>query len=406
MTVGNTTRSPLREVVATPNALYLLGTALIGRLPTAMATIAIVQLVRLQGGSFELAGLMTAAYIVAQAAGAPALGRWIDKIGQSVVLLVTGIGGAAAFVGMAYSAAALPAIAVVCSALGGLLTPPLEPALRSLWPRLVREGAPLKAAFSLDAGAQELVFITGPLLTVLGISAFGATGNVLFCAALGLGGTLAFAANSVSRKSRGLHVDGTAHVSPMRSGAFRRVVAFQFGIGVPLGVLVIAVTAVGEQRGLEWFAGWALAANAVGALIGATVTAVRPFKRAPEVLLPICGFLLGVGYLPLAIPGLPAPLWLALAVVAGLMLPPTLGQVFDLVHRTSPVASLNEANAWAVSALNVGAATGTVLGGMIAGLGGAASISLSILMAVGFTWALSLVLVRRRFLSTAPSALK
>jgi len=175
---------------------------------------------------------------------------------------------------------------------------------------------------------------------------------------------------------------------------------------VPLGALVIAVTAVGEQRGLEWFAGWALAANAVGALIGATVTAVRPFKRAPEVLLPICGFLLGVGYLPLAIPGLAAPLWLALAVVAGLMLPPTLGQVFDLVHRTSPVASLNEANAWAVSALNVGAATGTVVGGIIAGLGGAASISLTILMAVGFTWALSLVLVRRRFLSTAPSALK
>jgi hypothetical protein len=63
--------TPLATVVRTPSALYLLGTSLVGRLPSAMAALAIVQLVRLQGGDYALAGAMTAVYIVAGAVGQP-----------------------------------------------------------------------------------------------------------------------------------------------------------------------------------------------------------------------------------------------------------------------------------------------------------------------------------------------
>jgi len=360
--------NPLRVVLGTPSAVYLLATSLIGRLPSAMAALAIVQLVRLQGGDYALAGIMTAVYIVAGAVGQPVLGRVVDRVGQTAVLVSAAVVSSLGFVAVAVFAADAPVLALLGAVLAGLFTPPLEPSLRSLWPRIVPEGRPLKAAFSLDAGAQELIFIVGPLLTVLGISAFGATGNVLFAAALGLAGTLAFAVNSVSRTVGASETPDAPRQSPIRSARFRRLVAFTFGVGVPVGVLTISVTVFGERHGIEGFAGWALAANAFGALVGATTLALRPLKRAPQRLLAWCGLLLALLYLPLALADLPPVVWLAFAVVAGLMLPPSLAQIFESVAHVADRASLTEANAWVVSAMSVGVAAGTLGGGLVAGL--------------------------------------
>ena len=360
--------NPLRAVLGTPSAVYLLVSSLVGRLPTAMAALAIVQLVRLQGGDYALAGTMTAVYIVAGAVGQPVLGRFVDRVGQTLVLVVAAVVSSLGFVAVAVFAADTPLLALLGAILAGLFTPPLEPSLRSLWPRIVQEGRPLKAAFSLDAGAQELIFIVGPLLTVLGISAFGATGNVLFAAALGLGGTVAFALNRVSRTVGASAISDLPRQSPLRSARFRRLVAFTFGIGVPVGVLTISVTVFGERHGIDGFAGWALAANAFGALVGATALALRPLKRAPQRMLAGCGLLLAVFYLPLALADLPPAAWLVLAVVAGVMLPPSLAQVFESVARVADSTSLTEANAWVVSAMSVGVAAGTLGGGLVAGL--------------------------------------
>ena len=360
--------NPLRAVLGTPSAVYLLATSLVGRLPTAMAALAIVQLVRLQGGDYALAGTLTAVYIVAGAIGQPVLGRFVDRVGQTLILLVAAVVSSLGFAAVALFAAGAPALALAGAILAGLFTPPLEPSLRSLWPRIVSPGRPLKAAFSLDAGAQELIFIVGPLLTVLGISAFGATGNVLFAAALGLAGTVAFALNRVSRTVGASEVADVARQSPMRGSRFRRLVVFTFGIGVPVGVLTLSVTVFGERHGVEGFAGWALAANAFGALLGATALALRPLKRAPQRLLAGCGVLLALFYVPLALVDLPPAAWLAFAVLAGLMLPPSLAQVFESVALVADSGSLTEANAWVVSAMSVGVAAGTLGGGLVAGL--------------------------------------
>ena len=60
------------------------------------------------------------------------------------------------------AASSLPAaapLAFVC----GALTPPLEPALRALWPDLAGDDEhALHAAYELDAGAQELIFVARP----------------------------------------------------------------------------------------------------------------------------------------------------------------------------------------------------------------------------------------------------
>ncbi|RFA10280.1 hypothetical protein B7R54_14480 [Subtercola boreus] len=365
---------PVVSVLRTRHTGYLLITSLLGRLPGAMAALAIVQLVRSTSGDFALAGLITAVYVVAGAVGQPLLSRLIDGFGQVTVLVVSGILSFLAFTGMALTLDPAPGAAIALAAAAGIFTPPLEPALRALWPRLVSPGPPLKAAFSLDAGAQEIIFIIGPLLTVAGIAVFGPVGNLLFAGGLGLIGALAFSINPAPRAASTKRPSNvTAHSgeqSPILLPAVARVAAFTFGIGLPVGALTIVATASEAARADPGLAGWILAVNAVGALIGATVVGIRPLGSTPERLLALCGILLAVGYLPLAATALPALAYIVAAGISGLMLPPTLGQVFERISELSPPAVLTEANGWVVSAMTLGVGAGTLVAGVVVGASG------------------------------------
>jgi predicted MFS family arabinose efflux permease len=386
---------PVVSVLRTRHTGYLLFTSLLGRLPGAMAALAIVQLVRSTSGDFAFAGLITAVYVVAGAVGQPLLGRLIDRLGQVAVLAVSGVLSFLAFMGMAVTIDPAPGAAVALAAAAGVFTPPLEPALRALWPRLVNPGPQLKAAFTLDAGAQEIIFIVGPLLTVAGIAVFGPTGNLLFAGGLGLIGALAFILNPAPRAaSAGRHGDRATHTgtrSPILLPAVARVAAFTFGIGVPVGALTIVATASEEARGDAGLAGWILAVNAVGALIGATVVGMRPLGSSPERLLTVCGILLAAGYLPLAVTALPSWAYVVVAAISGLMLPPTLGQVFERISQLSPAAALAEANGWVVSAMTLGVGAGTLVAGVLVGASGASSVVAIVLGASAVTALLSLI---------------
>jgi predicted MFS family arabinose efflux permease len=390
-----TSSYPVVSVLRTRHTGYLLLTSLLGRLPGAMAALAIVQLVRSTSGDFAFAGLITAVYVVAGAVGQPLLGRLIDRIGQVAVLAVSGILSFLAFTGMAVTVVPAPGAAVALAAAAGIFTPPLEPALRALWPRLVSPGPQLKAAFSLDAGAQEIIFIIGPLLTVGGIAAFGPVGNLLFAGVLGLIGALAFIVNPAPRAAsmtrRGDVAARSAGRSPILIPAVARVTAFTFGVGLPIGALTIVATASEADRGEAGLAGWILAVNAVGALIGATVVGLRPLGSTPERLLPLCGILLAAGYLPLAVTGLPTGAYIVAAGISGLMLPPTLGQVFERISQLSPSAALTEANGWVVSAMTLGIGAGTLVAGAIVGASGTSAVMWTVLGASAVTALLSLV---------------
>ncbi|WP_440709903.1 MFS transporter [Herbiconiux sp. YIM B11900] len=427
---------PVVGVLRTRHTGYLLVTSLLGRLPGAMAALAIVQLVRSTSGDFGFAGLITAVYVVAGAVGQPLLGRLIDRVGQVAVLAVSGILSFLAFTGMALTLAPSPGLAVALAAAAGVFTPPLEPALRALWPRLVAPGPQLKAAFSLDAGAQEIIFILGPLLTVVGIALFGPVGNLLFAGGLGLVGALAFILNpapraasahprsgvaarpgSAARPGVAAHPDAAARPgvaahpgaaahpdaaarpgvrSPILMPAVARVAVFTFGIGVPVGALTIIATASEAARTSEGLAGWILAVNAVGALVGATVVGIRPLGSTPARLLTVCGVLLAVGYLPLAATALPTWAYVIAAGISGLMLPPTLGQVFERIAQLSPAAALTEANGWVVSAMTLGVGAGTLAAGALVGAAGTSAVTGIVFGASALTALLSLVALPAR----------
>jgi len=387
--------SDLRTVLATREVPSLLGTSLLGRLPTAMATLAVLLLVRGQGGSYTLAGTLAALFTAGSALGQPALARLVDRRGQLRVLAASAVVSTAAFAALAGTGAGHPLPSALAAAIAGLATPPLEPCLRSLWPHVVPGGSVLRAAFSLDVGVQEVIFVVGPLLTVAAVDVLGHSGGVLGCALFGLAGTAGFALTGSSRHWQPHPVHTGPHGSPLQHPALVRVFAVAFGGAVPVGALAIVAAAYAARHGDSSITGWALAANAGGALASGLYGAVRPLAAAPSRAITWAGLALATGYLPLAFP-LPVALWLLAAGVSGLALPVVLGLVFQRVNEVSPPNLVTEANAWVVTAFGVGAAIAALGAGVVTDRAGAGTaIATVVLSAAGITALASLASAER-----------
>ena len=216
-------------------------------------------------------------------------------------------------------------VSALAAAVAGLATPPLEPCLRALWPHLVPEGPVLSAAFSLDVGLQELVFVAGPLLTVAGVATLGHAGGVLACALFGLVGTVGFAVTRTSRGWRPTPSTSGVHGSPLRHGVLVRIFVVALASGVPVGALAIVAAAFADRHGSAAITGWALAANAAGALASGLYGAVRPLaqrrRRDADRGRPGPGARLPAAGVPF-----PVAAWIAAAALAGVALPIVLGR--------------------------------------------------------------------------------
>lgn len=367
-------------VLRTRGVPYLLTTSVIGRLASAMAALALVRLVVGQGGEYGYASIVGATYVIAGMAGQPLLSRLIDRSGRRRGVLVgSTLLATAGYAGTAWAAVQIPAVGLVAVAAAGFFTPPIEPALRALWPVLVEERR-LTSAFALDAAAQEVGFIVGPLATVAGIALAGVQGNVLLMGAIGLAGGLAFAAHP--RLGRMAPVPASTatpgpasattmprspgrHGSPLTSAAFRRIVLMTAAAAVPVGTLTIVATEYATLAGSPDLSSWAIAINAGGALTGALLFGRFPPRASAAALIRPLALGLAVLYLPLAAWMLPAAAWLPLAFASGLLLPPLLTQVFTQTPLTVSGRHRTEANAWVVSAFAVGVAAGTLASGFL-----------------------------------------
>lgn len=352
----------------------LLTTSLIARLPQAMCSLVLLRIVLDAGGGYAFAGLLTSAYIVASTVGAPLLSRVIDRTGRPrPVLLAAAAVSAAAFAGIALSAPG-PSSAVF-AVLAGAATPPVEPVLRSLWPRIMRPGRQLLRAFGADAAVQELIFVLGPLAAALAIALLGAPGAVVAMGLIGGAGALLFCLHRHLGRTAPAPGDSNAHEgSPLRFPALRTLVVAQVAGGLPVGILAITATFAGTG-----ISGWGLALNATGAFLGAVHVARRPFRSPPERLVRPALLLLGLLYVPTAFVQTPPAYWLTAAFVSGLCLAPYLTLVFSVTERAAPAALATEANAWIVSAFNVGIGAGTYVAGLLTDRWGAAGVAAAVL---------------------------
>ncbi|HEY6591512.1 MAG TPA: MFS transporter, partial [Actinomycetota bacterium] len=150
------------DVLRTPFVTRLLSSAVVGRMPTAMAGLALVLLVREAGGSYAVAGLVAGTYSVALALTSPLLGRLVDRIGQTRVLVGCALASALGFGALAAAGGHVPPVALAgLAALAGASIPPVGACMRALWSDLLGHGGQLQAAFAVESTVQELIFVVG-----------------------------------------------------------------------------------------------------------------------------------------------------------------------------------------------------------------------------------------------------
>ena len=129
------------DVLRTPFVTRLLSSAVVGRMPTAMAGLALVLLVREAGGSYAVAGLVAGTYSVALALTSPLLGRLVDRVGQTRVLVGCAVASALGFGALAAAGGHVPPVALAgLAALAGASIPPVGACMRALWSDLLGHG--------------------------------------------------------------------------------------------------------------------------------------------------------------------------------------------------------------------------------------------------------------------------
>ncbi len=135
-----TTTADRKPLLSSPGARALLATSIIARLPLAMFSIALLVNAERQTGSFAVAGIVSGAYAIAGALSAPALGRLVDRVGQTAVLIGAATVTSVALVATGLLSHGTPAVVLVAlAATAGFATPPLEACVRTLLPLIVTD---------------------------------------------------------------------------------------------------------------------------------------------------------------------------------------------------------------------------------------------------------------------------
>jgi predicted MFS family arabinose efflux permease len=386
-------------IVRRPHVARLLLAAIVGRIPSAIGALAIGLVLRREGWSYDGVGLVLGIFAVGLAVGGPALGRLVDRRGQAKVLA-----GSAVMSGLGFLLVALPPASTGAvlggAAVAGLATPPLEPCLRALWRGLVRADE-LDAALGLDACAQELIFIIGPLLVV----ACAATGDpavaLWLAAALDVAGTVLFLTAPPSHGWR--PVPRPPHwLGPLRSAGLVVLLVGLVGSGAAIGALNLVTLAYAESHRVSGGAGVLLALNAAGGLLGAVAYGSIRWRLAPPQRLLLLTAGMAVAYWSLV--SIPGTLWMAaLMVLTGLFLAPVLAVAFAMVGTLSRPENVTEAFAWLVTLFTVGAALGSPVAGWALnnGIGAGAAVA-----AGGATTAVAIALGGQRAWSRADAGMQ
>ncbi|WP_171167976.1 MFS transporter [Streptomyces sp. I05A-00742] len=385
------------EMLRTRYAARLLTGTLVGRLPTATAALAIVLFARAEGGSYTLAGALSAAYGVANAFGQPLLGRAVDLYGQPRVMLPSAVLSALGMVLFALVGLEPLPVAYAAMVVAGFFTPPLEGGLRALWPSVLKREDRIHAAYALDAVAQEVMYAVGPLLVMLLVREWSEAAALMVINVLGVLGALAVVSSPPSRQWRSEPRE--AHwLGALRSRGLLVVLATFFFVGSALGSIAVASVAYADAHGGGMISSYLLSALSAGALVGGVGYGARQWAGRPEARLRVIILALAVCYVPLLlVPGV-APMT-ALAGLAGVFLAPALACAFVVVDRHAPAGTATEAFSWLVTSFGVGASIGTAIVGPAVQSGGARA---GFAVAAGSGIAAALVLLAARRALTAP----
>ena len=380
-----------RAVLSSPGCARVFATALIGRLPQGMLSLAILLLVRSRTGSYAAAGIAVGAYALSSAACAPIQGRLVDRFGRVRVLAPAALLQGAALVALVAAGAAPAPLLILLAALAGGLLPSLAPTVRALLRELLTDPTLRETAYSLESVVQELIWITGPLVVALVIAFTSPAGAVLLSAGICIVGTLLFLSTPVVRHSGPRRTTGE-RVPVLEIPAVRSLLGPIALMGTSLGAIEVGLPSLALHAGSRPSAGLLLAMWSVGSLTGGLWFGSRSWRASLSTRYRMLLLAAVLCTAPL-IAARTIPEGTVGALLAGLTIAPVFSCQYSLIgHAVTPGVE-TEAFTWAAAALIAGLAAGSALGGALIS---AAGVSAPFILACGVSALAALTAVRVR----------
>ncbi|BBC32913.1 hypothetical protein SGFS_042070 [Streptomyces graminofaciens] len=352
-----------------PHARRTFATALLGRLSYGMVSLAVLLAVDRATGSYAAAGTVLALFGATSVFLSPARAALVDRHGPRRALLPMAVLYAVLLTALALvsrppgaSATLLGAVAAVA----GACTPPLGPTMRAVWGELAQDPGMLRRAYSLDGVAEELLFVSGPLVVGGVVQVAEPAVAVAVSALLVASGTCGFVASPVVAR-----VPGAARKpgdrAPRVSTGILPPVALAAGVGLSIGALDLLVLAFAEGHGHgDDAVAWVFAALSAGSAVGGLVNGAVEWRAGAGTRLSLLAAGLGIA---LACAGLAPGLGALIGVVvcAGFFIAPALTTAYLFADECAAPGTRVRAGAWVNTAVNAGTATGTAAGGLLVG---------------------------------------
>jgi len=343
-----------RDLLTTPGVARIIAAQLVARLPSGMISLAYLIHVERIFDSYGQAGLVLAATSFGQAVAGPLTSRWMGRWGMRTVISLTLIVSLISMAAVAFLP--MPLIGyMLFGLLGGLATPPIQPAVRTIYPKMVnsRQLTPL---FSLDASAQEIIWIAGPVITTFLAIQVAPPVAISVAGLFLLGGGVWFLASPEV---------GSVRIPPSRrrlgsvlgNGAvlLSTIVGFLL-IGSAAAVEVAVVSVFGDE-GAE--AGILLSMWAIASLIGGLGLGgipIGPWAMTTRMIIVAVGMLLAMASTNFW--------WLLFSLaIAGAGIAPALAVMFAIVSASVKFSETAEAYGWVGSGQLIGAALGSAIAG-------------------------------------------
>ncbi|HEX6954256.1 MAG TPA: MFS transporter [Agromyces sp.] len=344
------------DLLKTQGVARIIAAQLTARFPSGMLSLAFLLHVEQQTGSYGAAGLVLAATSIGQAVAGPLTSRLMGRFGMRPVLILTLVVCTAAVIAIGVLPLTVPMymlIGLVC----GLATPPVQPAVRTIYPKMVnsRQLTPL---FSLDASAQEIIWVVGPVVTTFVSTQIGTVWGILLAAALMvIGGTWFIASPELGRVRIPRSKRAFGKVLTRPPVLLATVVGFLL-IGACAAIEAGVVAAFGHG-GAE--AGIVLAIFSIGSLaggLGLGHVPIGPWSTARRMFIVFAGTALAAFSMDFW--------WLALTLfVAGIGIAPALAVLFAIVSASVKFSDTAEAYGWVGTGQLIGAALGSALAGFL-----------------------------------------
>lgn len=330
---------------------------LIARFPFGMLSLAFLLHIERLHGSYAAAGLVLAATSAGQAIAGPLTSRWMGAWGMRPVLILTLTISTVSLATIALAPTLSVPIYVVLGFVSGLSTPPVQPAVRTIYPKMVnsRQLTPL---FALDASAQEVIWVLGPVIATVVATQISTSLAILVALAFLVGGGIWFIASP--------------EVGSVRIPRSRRNLGVVLSkptvlLSTVTGFLLVAACAATEAGVVAAFghdspeSGIVLAVFAVGSLVGGLSLGqlpITPWSLARRMIAVFVGMALALFSLDFW--------WLSITLlIAGVGIAPALTVMFATVSSSVRFSETAEAYGWIGTGQLIGAALGSAAAGFL-----------------------------------------